>query len=115
MSKRIEKQFEDIDNLFDQIQKRDKESLETSSIKPIHEKYPLTQNTIVGLIAPPGAGKTFTYLKMAAQQELLFDQPFFELIVICSTSNKFDKTVKSFRDTIKKSKVVQIQDTELLD
>ena len=111
----IDEKFRELDEHFIKIQNRNKESLETSSIKPIHEKYPLTQNGIVGLIAPPGAGKTFTYLKMAAQQELLFDQPFFELIVICSTSNKFDKTVKSFVETIKKSKVISIKDTDLLD
>ena len=42
-----------------------------AAIKPIHDKFPLTQNGIVGLIAPPGSGKMFTYLKLAAQQEAL--------------------------------------------
>ena len=86
-----------------------------AAIKPIHDKFPLTQNGIVGLIAPPGSGKTFTYLKLAAQQEAIFSEPFFELIVICSTSNKFDKTVRAFKDIIKQSKVVAVKDTDLLD
>ena len=62
-----------------------------------------------------GSGKTFTYLKLAAQQEKLFKEPFSELITICSTSNKFDKTVNSFKDCITKSKVVALKDTDLLD
>ena len=111
----IEARFKAIDKFFDQTMAKHKEELDIGAIKPIHDKYPIAQNGIIGLIAPPGSGKTFTYLKLAAQQEQLFDKPFFELIVICSTSNKFDNTVKAFKDCIKKSKIVAIRDTELLD
>lgn len=111
----VDKAFHAIDEFFDKVQHENKEDLENAAIKPIHDKYPLTQNGIVGLIAPPGSGKTFTYLKLAAQQEQLFENPFFELIVICSTSNKFDKTVNAFKECIKKSKVVCVKDSQLLD
>jgi hypothetical protein len=107
--------FKEIDEFFDKVSKKYKRDLETSAIKPIHNDYPIAQNGIVGLIAPPGSGKTYTYLKMAAQQERLFDDPFFELIVICSTSDKFDKTVNAFKECITKSKVVAVKDTDLLD
>ena len=115
MNKSIDQKFKEIDDFFDKVQKKNKKELDSAAIKPIHDKYPLTQNGIVGLMAPPGSGKTFTYLKLAAQQEKLFDEPFFELIVICSTSNKFDKTVQAFKDCITKSKVVALRDTDLLD
>ena len=111
----IDDKFKEIDDFFDKVQKENKRDLDNAAIKPIHDKFPLTQNGIVGLIAPPGSGKTFTYLKLAAQQERLFDEPFFELIVICSTSNKFDKTVNAFKECITKSKVVSVKDSELLD
>ena len=110
----IEERFKKIDELFEKIQSKNKVELENAMIKPVHEKYPLAQNGIVGLIAPPGSGKSFTYLKLAAQQEQLFNEPFFELIVICSTSNKFDKTVEAYKDVIKKSKIVALKDSDLL-
>ena len=113
--KKVDDAFKAIDDFFDKVQKENKKDLDNAAIKPIHDRFPLTQNGITALIAPPGSGKTFTYLKLAAQQERLFDDPFFELIAICSTSNKFDKTVNSFKDCIKKSKVVAIKDTDLLD
>jgi hypothetical protein len=110
----IEERFKKIDELFEKIQSKNKVELENAMIKPVHDKYPLAQNGIVGLIAPPGSGKSFTYLKLAAQQEQLFNEPFFELIVICSTSNKFDKTVEAYKDVIKKSKIVALKDSDLL-
>ena len=110
----IEEKFKKIDELFEKIQSKNKFDLENAMIKPVHDKYPLAQNGIVGLIAPPGSGKSFTYLKLAAQQEQLFNEPFFELIVICSTSNKFDKTVEAYKDVIQKSKLVALKDSDLL-
>ena len=110
----IEEKFKKIDELFEKIQTKNKFDLENAMIKPVHDKFPLAQNGIVGLIAPPGSGKSFTYLKLAAQQEQLFNEPFFELIVICSTSNKFDKTVEAYKDVIQKSKLVALKDSDLL-
>ena len=110
----IEEKFKKIDELFEKIQTKNKFDLENAMIKPVHDKYPLAQNGLVGLIAPPGSGKSFTYLKLAAQQEQLFNEPFFELIVICSTSNKFDKTVEAYKDVIQKSKLVALKDSDLL-
>ena len=110
----IDEQFKKIDEYFEKVQRENAKDLSNAAIKPIHEKFPLTQNGIVGLIAPPGSGKTFTYLKLAAQQEKLFQDPFFELIVICSTSDKFDKTVSAFKNCIESSKVVAIKDSDLL-
>ena len=104
-----------VDKLFDKVLTKFKDELKSAEIKPIADEYPLTQNGITALIAPPGSGKTFTYLKLAAQQEYLFDQPFFELIVICSTSGEFDKTVNSLKNCITKSKLVTIKDEDLLD
>ena len=50
-----------------------------------------------------------------AKQEVLDPhQPFYELVVICSTSAKFDKTVETYKTLIKKSKLVCVKDTDLL-
>ena len=113
--KNIDEKFREIDKQFDNISKANKQVLNNALIKPIHEKFPFSQNGICAFIAPMGSGKSYTYLKLSAQQEVLFNEPFFELIVICSTSSKFDETVNTFKNTIKKSKLVAIKDTELLD
>ena len=110
----LDREFEEIDKSFDKIMKEQKQELENAKIKPIHDKLPFAQNGITGLIAPPGSGKTFTYLKLICQQEVLNKDPFFELVVICSTSSKFDKTVESFKEAIKKSKLVCVKDSDLL-
>lgn len=112
----IEKKFEEIDKKFDKIAERNKDDLENAKIKPINDKFPFAQNGITAMIASMGSGKTYTYLKLISQQEVLNDdEPFFELVCICSTSSKFDKTVLTFKEAIKKSKLVCVKDSDLLD
>ena len=102
----IDNNFQKIDELFDKISKRNAEELGYAQLKPIDEKFPYAQNGITAMIAPVGSGKSYNYLKLMAKQETIFNEPFFELIVICSTSAKFDKTVITFKEAIKKSKIV---------
>ena len=110
----VDNAFADIDKQFDNVQKKNK-YLKHALLTPIHEKYPYAQNGITAMIASMGSGKTYTYLKLMKQQEVLFDDAFYELIVLCSTSNKFDATVNAFKPLITKSMLVAIKDTELLD
>ena len=114
-NKEIDKKFDEIDSLFDQLASKNKKELEDAKIKPIHPKFPYAQNGIIAFIAPMGAGKSYNYIKLAAKQQFLFSQPFYELVTICSTSDKFDKTVQTFKDTINVSKLTSVKDTQLLD
>ena len=43
---RIDKAFDDIEELFKQISDKNKDTLEAALIKPIHERYPFAQNGI---------------------------------------------------------------------
>lgn len=112
--KSIDEAFREIDKQFEETQRKNK-YLKHALLTPIHEKYPYAQNGITAMIASMGSGKTYTYLKLMKQQEVLFDDAFYELIVLCSTSDKFDATVNAFKGLIKKSKLVAIKDTDLLD
>ena len=112
---RIENAFREIEDSFRKIGEKNKKELEAALIKPIHEKYPYAQNGICAMIASMGSGKSYNYLKSICQQEVLFDDPFYELVVICSTSAKFDKTVETYKPLIKKSKLVCVQDSDLLN
>lgn len=113
--KNVDQKFREIDKLFDKFSEKNHEQLSNAEIKPIHEKYPFAQNGICAFIAPMGSGKSYNYMKLSAKQEVLFAEPFFELIVICSTSANFDQTVKTFSPAIQKSKLIAVKDTELLD
>lgn len=112
-NREIDKAFADINKNFDELAKHNKR-LKEGYIVPIHEKFPFAQNGITAIIAPPGSGKSYNYIKLCAKQEVLFDEPYFELINICSTSSKFDMTVKTFKDAIKNSKIVATKDVDLL-
>lgn len=112
-NKEIDNAFNEINNTFEKLSRQNKK-LQWGMIEPIHEKFPFAQNGITAMIAPPGSGKSYNYIKFVAKQEVLFDEPYFELINICSTSSDFDMTVKTFKDAIKKSKVVATKDVDLL-
>ena len=114
-NKEIEEAFRRVDEQFDKISRAKADELGYAQLKPIHEKFCFAQNGICAMIAPVGSGKSYNYLKLMAKQENIFDEPFFELIVICSTSSKFDKTVQTFKEVIKKSKIVPVKDVDLLD
>ena len=112
---RIEKAFRDIDSAFYRLAQENKEELDAALIRPIHEQYPFAQNGICAMIASMGSGKSYNYLKAIAKQEVLDPkQPFYELVVICSTSAKFDRTVETYKQLIRKSKLVCVKDSDLL-
>ena len=92
----IDENFRKVDELFEKISKRNAEELGYAQLKPIDAKFPFAQNGITAMIAPVGSGKSYNYLKIMAKQENLYNEPFYELIVICSTSSKVDKTVMTF-------------------
>jgi hypothetical protein len=108
------KKFKKIDETFDKLAAKHRTELEHAKIKPIHADFPFAQNGICALIGSMNAGKSYNYRKMVAQQEQLFEDPFFELVVICSTSDKFDKTVQTFRQAIRKSKLEAVKDSDLM-
>lgn len=113
--KNIDESFNEIEDLFNKISSENSKLLENAVIKPIHDKFSFAQNGICAMIAPMGSGKSYNYMKYAAKQEVLSDKPVFELINICSTSSKFDETVETFKPLIKKSKVINVKDSDLLD
>ena len=113
---KIEKAFKEIEASFNKIAEKNKAELDAALIKPIHDKFPFAQNGICAMIASMGSGKSYNYLKSIAKQEVLDpNQPFYELVVICSTSAKFDKTVETYKTLIKKSKLVCVKDSDLLN
>jgi len=110
------KRFEEVNKIFEELEAKFKSLLEHSKIKPIHEDFLFAQNGLTALIAGTGTGKSYNYVRMIANSETLIPKkPFFEDIVVCSTSAKFDTTVKIYRQAIKKSNLIPIKDDDLID
>ena len=82
---------------------------------PIHTDCQFAYNGICAFIAVTGKGKSYNYLNMIAQQEVLFEKPVFEQVVICSTSAEFDQTVKSFKKGILNTEIIFVHDDNLLN
>ena len=97
MSKNIDAKFRKIEERFNQLSLKYQDELENAKIRPIHEQYLFAQNGITAFIAGMGAGKSYNCLKLIAKQEVLFNNPFYETVVICNTSDEFDKTVKCLK------------------
>jgi succinate dehydrogenase flavin-adding protein (antitoxin of CptAB toxin-antitoxin module) len=114
-NKEIQKYFNQIDSLFDKFAKQNSEALEQAKIKPIHELFPYAQNGICAYIATMGSGKSYQFTKLMAKQQGIFEDPFYELVVYCSTSEGFDETVETFKKAITKSKLVSVKDSNLLE
>ena len=109
------KEFDDVERRFNEIGKKCSKELEEAKIKPIDvDKFPFAQNGIWAMIAGMGKGKTYNYLKLIAKQEVLRKEPFYETVVLCSTSGDFDRTVKSYIGAIRKTSVEPIKDDNLL-
>lgn len=115
MKKSIDDKFKEIDRIMEQNSKNAKFVLDNAQIEPIDEHYLWSSNGIYADIAVPGSGKSYLKMKMIMQQEQLGEEPYYELVAYCSTSNGFDETVMAHKDSITKSKLVFIKDSEQLD
>ena len=111
----MQRKFDEVDKLFDKLGEKHKKTLENTIIKPIHDEFQFAQNGLWTMIGTMSSGKTYNYLKLAAKQERMFDEPFFETVTVCSTSGEFDQTVSVFTEAIWKSNLNTVQDDKLLD
>lgn len=98
---------------IDKIIKKNKAELNTALIKPIHPQHQFSSNGLYCFIGKMGSGKTYYIMKHILLSERLFEKPYYNLIVFCSTSNGLDKTVLAFKDNIK-TPIMFINDSELL-
>ena len=109
----MSKEINEVDKEIKKVIKKNKRELDTALIKPIHPDHQFSSNGLYLMIGKPGSGKTYYILKHILLSERLFDKPYYNLIVFCSTSNGLDKTVLAFKEKIK-TPILFLNDTELL-
>ena len=104
----------EVNDEIDKVIRKNKQELNTALIKPIHKQHQFSSNGLYCFLGKPGSGKTYYIMKHILLSEKLFEKPYYNLIVFCSTSNGLDKTVMAFKDKIK-TPLLFINDSELLD
>ena len=110
----MSKVIKEVDDDIAKIIKKNKAELNTALIQPIHPKHKFSSNGLYCFIGKMGSGKTYYIMKHILLSERLFERPYYNLIVFCSTSNGLDNTVLAFKDSIK-TPILFINDTDLLD
>ena len=73
----MKSKFKKIVDAFNIISTEYEDEIANVLIKPIHEDFLFAQNGICAFISGMGRGKTDNYLKMIAQEEVLFPNEFF--------------------------------------
>ena len=102
-----------VDDVINHVLTKNKDELNTALIEPIHKDWPFSSNGLYLLIGKPGSGKSFMLMKHILMSEKLFEKPYYNRIIFCSTSSGLDKTVVSFLPKIK-TPITFVNDDKLL-
>ena len=103
----------EVDEILSKVRKKNSKELSYALIKPLTKEYPFCSNGIYLFSGSMGAGKSYEIMRHILISERLFDEPYYSLIVFCSTSNGLDKTVQTFLPKIK-TPIAFVPDTSLL-
>ena len=85
-----------VNQLMTEALKKNQKDIEGALIKPLSDDYPFSTNGVYFFIGKMGCGKTHAIWKHIFMCESLFDKPYYDLILFCSTSGQMDKTSETF-------------------
>ena len=105
--------IEEVEEIIQNTLKKNRHELDMALIKPISPDYQFCSNGLYLFIGRMGTGKTFKVMKHILTTERLFNEPYYSLIVFCSTSNGLDKTVMTFLPKVK-TPIAFVPDTSLM-
>jgi hypothetical protein len=98
-----------VNNILSKATMNNKDSL----IAPISNDYPFSNNGVYFFVGRMGTGKTYDVWRHIFTTELLSSNPYYNLVIFCSTSGALDKTTESLRSQMK-GKVVFLSENELM-
>jgi len=104
---------QEVDEILDKERRKNSYELSMALIRPLTSNYPFCTNGIYLFSGSMGAGKSYEIMRHILMSERLFNEPYYSLIVFCSTSGGLDKTVQSFLHKVK-TPIAFMPDTSLL-
>ena len=102
-----------IDKLMNDTLNKNKTELDNAQIKPFSDELQFGKNGLYLFIAPQGGGKSYNIAKFILMSERVYERPYYNTIIYCSTSDGLDKTLDIFRKKFK-SDVKYIEESQLL-
>lgn len=113
MSNCVQKVISEADAILEKTRKKNAKELNMAVVKPLAKEYPFSTNGIYLFCGKIGSGKSYEVMKHILVSERLFQEPYYSLIVFCSTSGGLDKTVQTFLPKVK-TPIAFMPDTSLM-
>ena len=107
---------EQIEKQMNEIASRNKNALNAAQIVPLSPDWPFSTNGLYLMLANQGCGKSRFIIKHILMCEQLFNEPYYQQIVYCSTSGELDKTISTYINSkIIKTPLIEVPDSKLLE
>ena len=110
---KVQDVINEANEILEKARKKNAKELSMAVVKPLAKEYPFSTNGIYLFCGKIGSGKSYEVMKHILVTERLFDQPYYSLIVFCSTSGGLDKTVQTFLPKVK-TPICFMPDTSLM-
>ena len=110
---KVQDVINEANEILEKARKKNAKELSMAVVKPLAKEYPFSTNGIYLFCGKIGSGKSYEVMKHILVTERLFEQPYYSLIVFCSTSGGLDKTVQTFLPKVK-TPICFMPDTSLM-
>lgn len=105
----------EIERQMNLIASKNKNSLNSAQIVPLHPDWRFSTNGLYLLLATAGCGKSRFIIKHILMSEQLLNEPYYSQICYCSTSGELDKTISTYiHSKVIKTPLVEVPDTQLM-
>ena len=106
---------EQIEKQMNMIASKNKNALNSAQIVPLSPDWPFSTNGLYLMLATAGSGKSRFVIKHILMSEKLFNEPYYQQIVYCSTSGELDKTISTYINSkVIKTPLIEVPDTQLM-
>ena len=103
-----------VNDIMAEVQEKEKKELDFEKIEPFDEECKFGKNGLWLFIGPQGSGKTHKLIETILFTEMIYEKPYFDNIIFCSTSEALDKTLELFKKKIK-TKIEFVPEDKLLE
>jgi hypothetical protein len=102
-----------VEELMKKALKKNNKEISEALIKPISKQWLFSSNGVYFFIGKMGSGKSYYIWKHIYMTERLFKEPYYQLIVYCSTSGEMDETTSSMLHNVE-TPIHQVKEQNLI-